>query len=202
VSPANPAALAPSPAAGQWREALAARGGIVLLASALFVFLTLPLAMILVRSFQDKDGAFVGAANFVRYVQSPALAQSTWNTLAFACLATAIVVPLAFAFAYAIQRSCIPLKGLWRSIALLPILAPSLLAALSFIYLFGNQGVLKALLPWLGQTSIYGLPGMVLAMAFAAFPHAVMILLASLSLSDARLYERPTRWARRACASS
>jgi len=177
------------PGGGQWREALAARGGIVLLASALFVFLTLPLAMILVRSFQDRSGAFAGLANFARYVQTPALAQSTWNTLTFAALATLMVVPLAFVFAYAMQRSCIPLKGLWRSIALLPILAPSLLAALSFIFLFGNQGLFKAALPWLGQTSIYGLPGMVLAMAFAAFPHAVMILLASLSLSDARLYE-------------
>jgi iron(III) transport system permease protein len=189
VSQASGAFVAPSPAPGQWREARAARGGLVLLAAALFVFLSLPLAMILMRSFQDKDGTFAGLANFVRYVQTPALAQSTWNTLTFALLATSIVVPLAFVFAYAIQRSCIPLKGLWRSIALLPILAPSLLAALSFIYLFGNQGLFKALLPWLGLKEIYGLAGMVLAMAFSAFPHAVMILLAALSLSDARLYE-------------
>jgi iron(III) transport system permease protein len=33
------------------------------------------------------------------------------------------------------------------------------------------------------------MPGMVLAMTFASFPHALMILLAALSLSDARLYE-------------
>ena len=171
---------------GEW---LAARGGLVLLASALFVFLTLPLAMILLRSFEDRSGAFVGLANFARYVQSPALAQSTWNTLGFATLTTIVVVPMAFAFAYAIQRTCIPAKGLWRSIALLPILAPSLLAAISFIYLFGNQGVLKALLPLAGLKVIYGLPGMVLAMTFATFPHAVMILLAALSLADARLYE-------------
>ena len=118
-------------------------------------------------------------------MQSPSLAQSTRNTLNFAVLTTALTVPLAFVFAYAIQRSCIPGKGLWRNIALLPILAPSLLAAISFIYLFGNQGVLKGLLPLVGLTQIYGLPGMVLAMAFSSFPHAVMILLAALSLSDA-----------------
>ncbi|MCL4760360.1 MAG: putative 2-aminoethylphosphonate ABC transporter permease subunit [Burkholderiales bacterium] len=171
---------------GEW---IAARGGLLLLASGLLVFLTLPLAMILMRSFEDRAGAFVGLANFVRYVQTPALAQSTWNTLTFAAIATAVVVPMAFLFAYAIQRTCIPAKGLWRSIALLPILAPSLLAAISFIYLFGNQGLLRGLLPLAGLSSIYGLPGMVLAMAFASFPHAVMILLASLSLADARLYE-------------
>jgi len=170
-------------------EAIAARGGLVLLACALFVFLTVPLAMILVRSVEGRAGDFVGLANFMQYVQSPSLAQSTRNTLVFAALTTLTTVPLAFAFAYAIQRSCIPAKGLWRNVAMIPILAPSLLAAISFIYLFGNQGVFKFALGWFGLTSIYGMPGMVMAMTFASFPHAVMILMAALALSDARLYE-------------
>lgn len=170
-------------------EAIAARGGLVLLACALFVFLTVPLAMILVRSVEGRAGDFVGLANFMQYVQSPSLAQSTRNTLVFAALTTLTTVPLAFAFAYAIQRSCIPAKGLWRNVAMIPILAPSLLAAISFIYLFGNQGVFKFALGWFGLPSIYGMPGMVMAMTFASFPHAVMILMAALALSDARLYE-------------
>jgi iron(III) transport system permease protein len=180
--------LAPSRLA-LWSEALAARGGLVLLAAALFVFLTVPLAIILVRSVEGRGGEFVGLANFIQYVQTPALAQSTRNTLTFALLTTAVTVPLAFVFAYAIQRSCIPFKGIWRNLAMIPILAPSLLAAISFIYLFGNQGAFKFMLQWFGLTSIYGMPGMVLAMTFASFPHAVMILMAALALSDARLYE-------------
>jgi iron(III) transport system permease protein len=171
------------------KEALAARGGIVLLAVALLVFLSVPLATIFARSVEGRGGEFVGLANFIQYVQSPSLAQSTWNTLAFATLTTLFTVPQAFLFAYAMQRSCIPFRNLWRNIALIPILAPSLLAAISFIYLFGNQGVLKFLLGWFGLTSIYGMPGMVAAMSFASFPHAVMILMAALALSDARLYE-------------
>ena len=170
-------------------ESLAARGGLVLLACALFVFLTVPLAMILVRSVEGRAGEFVGLANFMQYVQSPSLAQSTRNTLTFAALTTLTTVPLAFLFAYAIQRSCIPAKGVWRNLAMIPILAPSLLAAISFIYLFGNQGAFKFMLGWVGLTSIYGMPGMVMAMTFASFPHAVMILMAALALSDARLYE-------------
>ena len=61
-------------------------------------------------------------------------------------------------------------KALWRNIALIPILAPSLLAALSFIYLFGNQGIFKGVLGWFGLGTIYGLPGMVLAMTFCRIP--------------------------------
>ena len=170
-------------------EALAARGGIVLIASALLVFLTLPLAALLVRSFQDESGTFVGLANFARYFASPAFSYLAGNTLTFAGLTTLFTVPLAFTFAYAIQRTCVPYKGLWRNIAMIPILAPSMLAALSFIYLFGNQGWLKGVLGWFGLSTVYGLPGMVLAMTFASFPHAVMIMLAGLALTDARLYE-------------
>jgi len=172
-----------------WSEALIARGGLVLLALALLVFLTVPLATLLVRSLEDRGGSFVGIANFITYFASPAFGHSVTNTLVFAALTTLITVPLAFVFAYAIQRSCIPAKGLWRNIAMIPILAPSLLAALSFIYLFGNQGWLKGMLGWFGLATIYGMPGMVMAMTFSSFPHAVMILLAALALSDARLYE-------------
>jgi iron(III) transport system permease protein len=180
---------APPRAASLWTEALAARGGVVLLVVALVVFLIVPLASLLVRSVENRAGEFVGFANFATYFATPAFANSVGNTLTFAVLTTLVTVPLAFLFAYAIQRSCIPVKGLWRSIAMIPILAPSLLAALSFIYLFGNQGWLRFVIEWFGLTTIYGLPGMVLAMSFASFPHAVMILLAGLSLSDARLYE-------------
>jgi iron(III) transport system permease protein len=186
---AAPGALAAPRRLALAGEALAARGGLVLLACGLFVFLAAPLAAIFVRAVEDKAGGFAGLANFATYFASPAFGRSAGNTLAFAGLTTLLTVPLAFLFAFAIQRTCIPAKWLWRNIALIPILAPSLLAALSFIYLFGNQGWLKAVLPWFGATTIYGLPGMVLAMTFSAFPHAVMILLASLSLSDARLYE-------------
>ena len=171
------------------REAIAARGGLVLLCAALFAFLTVPLAMLFIRSVESREGAFVGVHNFIQYFDSPSLALSAQHTAVFALWTTLLVVPMAFVFAYAIHRSCIPFKGLWRNIALIPILAPSLLAAISFIYLLGNQGVFKSVLGWFGLSTIYGLPGMVLAMTFAAFPHAVMILLASLSLADARLYE-------------
>ncbi len=172
-----------------WGEQIAARGGLLLLAVALFACLAAPLAAILMRALQDRAGGFVGLANFAQYFAHGHFGTSVVTTLQFAALTTLITVPLAFVFAYAIQRSCIPAKGLWRNVAMIPILAPSLLAALSFIYLFGNQGWLKFMLDWVGLKSIYGMPGMVLAMSFAAFPHAVMILLAGLALSDARLYE-------------
>ena len=68
-----------------------------------------------------------------------------------------------------------------RTITLVPLLAPSLLAAISLIYWFGNQGVLKAWLVRLGIEQIYGAPGIVVAEVFSTFPHALMILITALA---------------------
>ncbi len=88
--------------------------------------------------------------------------------------------------AYALNRSCIPFKRFFRAVALLPVLAPSLLPALALIYLFGNQGMLRFLL---AGGSIYGPAGIVTAQVFYTFPHAALILGVALSIADARLYE-------------
>jgi iron(III) transport system permease protein len=146
----------------------------------------LPVAAFLLRSLLAKDGAFVGLANYREYFASPGLLHSAEHTLIIACIATFITVTTALAFAYALTRSCMPGKSLFRSIALIPLLAPSLLPAISLVYLFGAHGVFKPLL--LGH-SIYGPIGIVVGEVFAAFPHALLILVTALSIADARLYE-------------
>ncbi|HVF62665.1 MAG TPA: putative 2-aminoethylphosphonate ABC transporter permease subunit [Casimicrobiaceae bacterium] len=163
---------------------------------ALAIFLLAPLATILVKSVQDKSGEFVGLMQFREYFATPALRSSIWNTLWVATAVTLITVPLAFVYAYALTRSMMPGKIAFRVIALTPILAPSLMAAISFIQWFGNQGALKGLL---GGVSIYGPPGIILSSIYSTFPHALMIILTSLLLADGRLYEaaeslRTPRW--------
>lgn len=160
-----------------------------LLALALAAFLAGPLFAILAQSVEDAKGAFVGLDNFLAYFGTPALADSLWNSVWVSLLVTAVVVPAAFAFAYAIARSCMPLKDLFRIMALTPLLAPSLLSAIAFIYWFGNQGVLKSWMQALGIDQIYGAPGIILSQMFSVFPHALLILMTALSLADARLYE-------------
>jgi iron(III) transport system permease protein len=187
-------AVLPAPAAralrqrAHWSDRVA-HATIAAIAVALVVFLALPLASILVKSVEDKQGAFVGLRNFATYLATPSLLQSFVNSIWVALLVTVVTVPIAFGFAYALARSCIPWKGTFRTIALIPLLAPSLLSAISLIYWFGNQGVARALVTALGFENIYGAPGIVVAECFAVFPHALMILLSALALADARLYE-------------
>jgi iron(III) transport system permease protein len=152
----------------------------------LALFLLGPMAAILIKSVQDKSGAFVGLLQFREYFATPALQSSIWNTFWVAIVVTGITIPLAFAYAYALTRSCMRGKILFRVIALTPILAPSLMAAISFIQWFGNQGAMKFLL---GGASVYGPLGIILSAIYATFPHALMIVLTALLLADGRLYE-------------
>src|SRR5438552_17285268 len=168
-----------------WQERLA-QGLLVACCAALILFLFAPLFMILVKSVQDKDGVFVGLLQFQQYFETPALRQSIVNTLWIATAVTGVTVPLAFMSAYALTRSCMPWRGFFRVIALTAILAPSLLSAISFIQWFGTPGLLKWLL---GGASIYGPIGIILSSICATFPHALMIVLTALLLSDGRLYE-------------
>lgn len=167
-------------------EAGVAAGLIVALIAILLIIIAIPLWSLLSKSMQNADGGFVGLANFIRYFSTPSLVAALFNSFWVALLTTALVVPLAFIYAYALTRSHMPLRGMFTALALLPIFAPSLLAAISLIYIFGNQGFLKS---WLLGGSIYGPMGIVFAQVTYCFPHALMIIVTALRLADGRLYE-------------
>lgn len=159
---------------------------VALLAFALLIFTAAPLFSMLQKSVLDSQGNFIALGNFIDYLQSPALRQSFITTLGLGFSVSAIVCTLAFIYAYAINRTCMPGKAFFSNLALGPIFAPSLLPAISLIYLFGNQGLIKEAL--LGH-SIYGLIGITIGLVFWCFPHAFMIINTALKTTDARLYE-------------
>jgi iron(III) transport system permease protein len=180
-------AVLPAPAAARIDlSALLVRTALLAAGLGLAVFLLAPMAAIFVRAVLDNEGNFVGLRHFVAYFETPALARSVWNSVWVSLVVAAITVPAAFVFAYALTRSCMPFKGTLRIIALIPLLAPSLLPAIAFIQWFGNQGAAKWLM---GGVSVYGAPGVILSEIFNCFPHALMILIAALALADGRLYE-------------
>jgi iron(III) transport system permease protein len=160
--------------------------GVAAVALVLVSIIALPLGTLLVKSFTDTDGAFVGLANYRAYFSTPALVQSLWNSVWVSGLTTGIVIPLAFAYAYAMTRTTLRFKPLFMAVALLPLFTPSLLSAISFIYIFGNQGFLKS---WLLGGTVYGPIGIVLSQVFYCFPHAFLVIVTALGLADQRLYD-------------
>ncbi|WP_191116997.1 putative 2-aminoethylphosphonate ABC transporter permease subunit [Vibrio campbellii] len=168
------------------RDNLVLFGLLAGLSTMMVLFILMPLWAMLTKSVQNANGEFVGLANFATYFSSSSLWVSVGNTFTLGVIVTSAVGVLAFGYAYALTRSCMPFKGLFQILGTAPILAPSLLPAISLIFLFGNQGTAKEML--LGN-SVYGVIGISMGLIFWTFPHALMILTTSLRTSDARLYE-------------
>jgi iron(III) transport system permease protein len=163
------------------------RGLFAFIAFGLFVFMIYPLIMGLMRSFQDRTGAFVGLTNYINYFASATTRESLPNSLYISVMSMIITVFLAFLYAYGLTRMKIPGKRIFQGIALLPIFIPSLVQALSLIYMFGNNGIFTRMFGI--NISLYGSRGIIMSEVFYAFPHAFIILSTALSLADARLYE-------------
>src|SRR6185369_11542851 len=134
-----------------------------------------------------NDGRFIGLANYLRSFATPAIGVSITNSLSVSLVTMVGTVGLAFVYAYALTRTRMPGRGFFRVVAMLPIVAPSLVSAIAFVYAFGNNGIVTR------QTGInigiYGAKGIVLAEVFYCFPHAMLILVAALTAADARLYD-------------
>lgn len=127
-----------------------------------------------------------GLSNYGHYFSNPALRHSIFNSLWVALAVVALVLPMAFVFAYGITRTKMRFRNGFRLIVMIPVLAPSLLPAIGLIYLFGKQGIFS----WLMfGADIYGPLGIIIASTFFTLPHATLIMLVALSASDQRLYD-------------
>ncbi len=159
----------------------------VLIGVALFLFMVFPLYRMLTKSLENKAGEFVGLENYIDYFSSSATSVSLRHSLYVSLVSTVITVTLAFIYAYALTRMTIRGRGLLRAVAMLPIFVPSMMQALSFIYLFGNNGIFTRTFGI--NIHLYGPTGIIMSEVFYAFPHVLLILSAALALADARLYE-------------
>ncbi len=174
------------------REAWLRRLLMVLVCIWMLVVVVLPLFQLLSMSLQDASGRFVGLANFARYFATPALSRSLANSLWVAAATTTASVVLGFGYAYALTRTCLPARGIFKGVAMMPLFAPTLLNGIALVYLFGRKGLITrgffGTLPGF-DIRLYGPAGIVIAETIYTFPQAMLILSIALRLTDARLYE-------------
>jgi iron(III) transport system permease protein len=152
----------------------------------------LPVTQLLWKSFLSPEGEFSGLANYVAYFNNPALSASLSNSLYVSVLTTLISTTLGFAFAYALTRTCVPFKGFFQGVVMMPLFAPTLLNGIALVYLFGRKGLISQ--GFFGKIpgvpiELYGPFGIVFAEVLYTFPQAVLILSVALRMTDARLYE-------------
>ncbi|SIP88837.1 iron(III) transport system permease protein [Alkalispirochaeta americana] len=122
-----------------------------------------------------QDGAFSTAVyqdlfSRVRYVRS------ITNSILLGTVVATLATIVGFVFAFAIYRGGIRFRGFFQTMAILPIISPPFMFALSVILLFGRNGLITARLLGLDTSGIYGLPGLVLVQTINLFPIAYLTL--------------------------
>lgn len=161
----------------------------------LFCFLLLgllPLVSLFAKAFLNEQGHFIGFANIREFFQTPYLRTTIENTIKVSSLSTLIALVAGFSYAYALNRTHIPWKPFFYTVALLPLFAPTLLYGIGLVYLFGNKGLVTTgffgLLPGF-NIRLYGPVGIVISEAVYTFPQVFLILSIALKNTDFRFYE-------------
>lgn len=102
--------------------------------------------------------------------------RSIKNSVVLGAIVASLATLIGFLFAFAVTRAKIHGKRFFQGMALLPIISPPFMFALSVILLFGRNGLITAKLLGMDMANIYGLKGLVIVQTIGMFPIAYMTL--------------------------
>lgn len=158
---------------------------VIVIFALLVIFIIFPLVKVV--QFSLWPGGKFNPKYFLNFFRKTYYWRPLINSMIVGSLVSLFGTIVAFIFAYGITRTDIPGKGIFRLIAVMPIVSPPFLIALAAILLLGNHGVITDALHL--NWDIYGLPGLVLTETLAYFPIAFMILEGVLSKIDPSIEE-------------
>ncbi len=148
----------------------------------LFLFIIYPVFSAVKMSIL-KNGQFT--AEIYSFIFSHSrYRQAIINSILLGFITASLATFLGFIFAYSIKRGGIKGNRFFQSMAILPIISPPFMFALSVILLWGRNGLISAKLLGLDSLGIYGLKGLVLVQTISMFPIAYLILSGILQAID------------------
>ncbi len=159
------------------------------------VFIILPLVAMTTR---------VDWSNFVSLVTSDASLAALKLSLRTSTASMIVCLVLGIPLALVLARSSFPGQGLIRSLVLLPLVLPPVVAGIALLYTFGRKGLLGHTMDVLGIQIAFSTTAVVIAQSFVALPFLVVSLEGSLRTAGRRyeavaatLGARPTTVLRR-----
>ncbi len=165
----------------------------ILLSTIIFVliiitlFILMPLYNILKESF-----SYEGKFSLMNYKNIKDMHENyiiIFNTLKLGIVTSTISTAIGFFFAYGMTYVKIPFKKFFNSIAILPIVSPPFVIALSAIMLLGRRGFITRGLLGIRNAEIYGFHGLVLVQVLTFFPVAYLMLVGLLQQIDPSVEE-------------
>ena len=138
----------------------------------LAIFLLYPILAVLIKSIKGPQGFTL--SYYSKFFAKGYYFLSLLNTLSLGFINTAVCLVVGFCLAYLTTRGPIALRKPLKILAMMPLIAPPYLFAISLIILFGRNGIVtKAFnLHW----TIYGFDGVVIAQTLAFIPLAYLMI--------------------------
>ena len=119
------------------------------------IFFLVPFLVVIYYSMVDNpvSGNFVGLSNFVALLRNMAFRRAAANTATFSLIAVplAVIIPLLIAI---LLMQKIPMKSLFRTVLISPLMVPIASIVLIWEVLFHNNGVVNEWILALGGTAI------------------------------------------------
>lgn len=139
------------------------------------VFLVLPMALLLGKSF--LVGGESGLGNYTAMLASPAFLESFRNSFLISGISAALTTALAFFLAYAVNNTGLPplFRKFIAGMTVAPMFLPTITYGFVIIYSFGREGLLTRLLGF-QVLDIYGFQGMLLGYTIYTLPVAFLLI--------------------------
>ncbi len=190
--------------APSWLRSAASLQGLVLLGvAALVVWLvSVPLLFLLATAFRDTEdalpfepGAAWTLANFARVYLNPVLYRQVLpDTLVYTVGAVAITMALGVFFAWLVERTNVPLRNVLFIAIVSPVIVPTVVVAIAWVYLLGpSKGWVNLLLRWLlglegpGPLDIFSAYGVIAVQGLALVPLSFIFMSAAFRSMDPAL---------------
>lgn len=149
----------------------------------LAVFMTAFITLPLIHMFGNMD-----AQSLKDVLCDESLPTVIGRSIAASGVTTVISLLLALLLAFCLERTNMRGKKLFRILAVLPMLIPSISIGMGVVMLFGNNGLISRMLN-LPIGNIYGMKGIVLGSVLYSFPVAFLMVDNILKYEDAAAYE-------------
>ncbi len=160
------------------------RIALLILLAVITVNLVIPISLLLAKSV-DFAPFWAG---YRKVLGSGTFKTALWNSVKVTAVAASISVIAAYFFAYTVEFKLKGrLRSVFRLIAILPMLVPSITHGIVIVNLFGNMGIFTRLFG-IGL-DIYGPMGIIMGSFFYAFPTSFLVFSQAFITLDVRLYE-------------
>ena len=157
----------------------------------LVLFLLYPLCLVLDASLRVNGTGAITLANYAQVFASKYYVNSIANSLLAAAFATVGATLIGTPLAFCLARVDIPGRTVLLTLATLPLVLPSFVAAYALVLLFGHAGVVTAGLRGIGIPigPIYGLTGITIVFLLTLYPYVLMPAIAGFRAIDVSIEE-------------